>query len=258
MVGMYNILPEPLVDENLQRDLGNFTALGPSNRPCCKVAGVCKGHFHFGIQLGKGCLGQIDFPADSQTFCNRKPQRNGGDGLDVGSHIVAHRSIATRHRPDKQPILIVQYNRDTVDFLLNDNPHVLADLGLCLLNPGKQLSITVGLVEAEHRDGMGHLPQRRVEVAAHPLSRRIGTLEVGILCLQGNQPVEEPVVLQITDQRTVVHIIGFLIGGKLLDKCVDFMFKFIHGSDCKALRSPIASCGLVSLIALISRTWYLS
>ncbi len=176
MVALHHILGEPLVDKNLKRDLGHFAALDPSDCSRCKIAGIRKRNFQARIQCGKVRLGKVDFSSDSQIRFGRKSERYGCYGLDVGRHIIAHHAVAPCHRPDKQSILIVEYNRNSVDFFLDDNPHILADFRLGLLNPGEQLPITVRLIQAEHRNGMRNFAEGRVEVASHPLGRRVGTL----------------------------------------------------------------------------------
>ena len=79
---------------------------------------------------------------------------------------------------------------------------------------------------------MDYLGELTAEVTTDALGRGIGKPELREFFLQATEPVEQPVIFQVTHQRTVIHIIGLLIlpktGGQLHDLFKQGLFVFFH------------------------------
>ena len=95
----------------------------------------------------------------TRHFCLQR-QRNATDGAHVGGDVLSAHAIATRHPTHEQAVPVVQGDAQPVDLQLGDIGHrrtriQIQPLPHSIVERG-QLRLVVGVVQAEHRDGMVH------------------------------------------------------------------------------------------------------
>ena len=80
------------------------------------------------------------------------------------------------------------------------------------------LAAVEGVGEREHRDAVDHLGERRGRRGPHPLRRRVGGDEAGVLLLQRHQLAHEGVVLVVRDLRIVEDVVAVVVAADPFSK----------------------------------------
>ena len=227
-VGLLPPLPEPLVDEDLERDFRDLTTLVAPDGAGGEVAGVGVGNLHLSVDLVEGGLRQVDLSPHRHRGGRGNREGHARDGLHVLGHIVADEAVAPRKGAVEQTVFVVEDDRDAVDLLLDDDADLLLPLLFGLLNPREQLGGAIRFVQAEHRDGVFALGERGVEVAAHPLCRAVRLPQFRVGRFQGDQAVEEAVVFEVADLAVSIDIVGALVFGEEGAQTDDLCFGIMH------------------------------
>ena len=146
-------------------------------------------------------------------------QRNGPDRPDIGGHVVADLAVAAGGPRYEHPIDVPQTHRQAVDLVLDD---VVIIRGVQLLADPlierPELVGTVGVVHAEHGDGVAHgreFPQRP---AGHALGGRVRRDDLRVLGLQGLELREEPVIVLIADLGLILNVVQKIVPADLTPK----------------------------------------
>ena len=202
---------EALVDEDFERDSGGLAALHPAQRACREVAGIGVRFGHRRIDLGEPPERKEDLAAGCEGDVFREAQGHRTDGLHVGRDVVAHQPVAPRDRPGQDALFVVENDRGAVDLLLADEREPLPRAPGRLFDPRGDLGVRVGLVEAQHGQGVRHLGKLLCEVRSDPAAGRVGHGEIGVLGLETHQLVEEPVVLAVGNERPVEDVVSVLV-----------------------------------------------
>ena len=165
----------------------------------------------------KRAIRQVDLAANLET-CRRdaaQAQRNRPDGPDVDRHVFALHAIAAGDAPDEAAVLIGQRDAESVDLQLRDVgdarvgveaqalPHPLVERA--------QLALVVGVVEAQQRLGMGDGREALCGPPRHPLRRRLGRDEQGMLDLERHEFAHERVELGVGDLGIGVDVVALFV-----------------------------------------------
>ena len=89
---------------------------------------------------------------------------------------------------------------------------MVADPGL----PGPQLLLVAGVAEREHLLGVLDLLEAVQRRRAHPLGRRVGGAQLGVIGLDRAQLVEQGVVGVVADDRVVEDVVAAVVLRQLL------------------------------------------
>ncbi len=153
----------------------------------------------------------------------REAQRQAGQGAQVGGHVLAADPVAARRPAHQSPVLIEQAHGQAIQLGLGavgDRP-VHAQTFPHPAVERLHLGRAEGIVQRQHRLGVGHAAKGRGRRAAHALGRRIGCDQVRPACLQGLQLAHQDVVLGIADFRRIQHVIAVIVvadrGAQALD-----------------------------------------
>ena len=167
---------------------------------------------------------QVDLAADDDGLAAGDAQRNLADCLGVIGDIVAPFPVAAGQRAAEQSILIIQYDGQTVDFILDDQ-FAVRKLGPGFVDPGRHLAGAVRLVQAEYGNKMFFLRERLIEVGANPLAWRIRLPVLRVAAFQGQQFIEQGVVLGVADKRLGLDVILVLMTAQFLAQFLDTLLR---------------------------------
>ena len=178
----------------------------------------------FPIQLLKGVQRQEDLPShlDRPPFAplaaqSRHMERHRPYGTNVGGDVLAPQSVASGDSPNQRSILEGQGQAEAVDLELTDEAGPAAR-GRLLDPPVKvqQLAFRVGIVQAQHREGVLHRHHSLGGLPSDPLGGRIGSDQLGMGRLQSPELPHELVELPIGNLGVVQHVIAVLVVANLL------------------------------------------
>ena len=146
-----------------------------------------------------------------------QPQRNAADGADIGGNLFTAITVATRgcltqhaidvNQADCQPIKL------RANLIFNHiTRHHLAHTAV------KRLDIFVAesVIQRQHGCTVAERLEFRQRCAAHPLRRRIGRQQLGVLLLKPLKLGKQAVVFGIGDLRIVEDVIAVVVILKLL------------------------------------------
>ena len=220
-----------LVDENIQVPPGHHTRIKGSQGSCRGVARIGEERlpillplpieFLKGVQRQEDLPSHLDLPPLPLVAKRRHLERHRPYGADVGSDILAPEPVASGDSPNQRSVFEGQGQAEAVDLELADKSG-LAPRGRLPNAPVivQQLAFPVGIVQAQHREGVLHRRQPLGGLASHPLSGRIGSHQLGMGRLQALELPEELVELPIGDFGGVQHVVAVLVVANPLPQSV--------------------------------------
>ena len=141
-------------------------------------------------------------------------ERNRANGAHVHGDVCAARAIAARRAADQAAALVGQGDAQAVDLQLGDvRDRFVAQAGALpdAFIECAQLTLVVGIVEAEHGQEMLDGLEPFDRAAGDALGRRIGRDEIGMIRLEMLEFVQEPIELLVGHLRVVVDVIALLV-----------------------------------------------
>lgn len=182
------------------------------------------------LELG---VGHENFAAnfkDAGKMGAFEAERDGSDGASVGGDVVAAPTVAARGGQDQNRIFVAQADGDAVDFGLE---HVLDRGGFAeeLVDAGVEgfdFGFIVSVVDAHHGDGMLDGDEAVDGLAADPLGRGIGRLELGVGGFEVDELPHEAVEFLVADLGLGLDEIEIVVP---LDLFAEF-FDLLLGRGC--------------------------
>ena len=138
--------------------------------------------------------------------------RHGVDGAQVGSDVLAGRTIAACRAAHQQAVLVSQRNGQTIELRFGGVVHALPCQGFThTAVEVDQLALVHGLAQREHRHAMQHRFEARTRRAADALRRRVRRHQFGVCGLQRAKLVEARVVLGVRNLRCVEQVVAVVL-----------------------------------------------
>ena len=154
-----------------------------------------------------------------------KFQRNGTNRTHIVGHVITLHAIAPRDRLHQLAVHIRQRDAQSVIFHLGTDLEVLAFKTLLhTIVEVPDLTLIIGISQRQHRVFMRHSLERLVQVASHPLRRRV---RVGILRIEQLkifQTMHHLVKVIIRNRWLIQHIIIIIVLLQLLPELIYFFF----------------------------------
>jgi len=134
----------------------------------------------------------------------------------------------------ESPVLVDQFDGEAVEFRLGHHLERLAAEALRRpLPPFAEFPLVECVVEAEHGDAVADRAELLDRLSAHPLGRRLGDDEFGVLFLEFLEAPHQPVILGVGDFRLVEDVVAvvvvFDLSSEFFDFCHDLLWCFSHG-----------------------------
>ncbi len=143
----------------------------------------------------------------------RDAHGHGADRAQVGGDIFTHHAVAAGGALRKAPVAVVQHHRQAVDLGLQHKTgvrHALIHAQQPVV-PGAHPVQVEGVAQAEDGGRVAHLLEFLRYHRPGALGGRIGRDPLGVFGLDLAQPEHQPVVLGVTDQRLVEHVVAVVV-----------------------------------------------
>src|ERR1700704_5973983 len=125
-------------------------------------------------------------------FEDRK--RNRADGAYIQGDIFTYGTVAASDPAHQLPVVVAERERHAVQLELANVVHVLAAAELVYAPfPRPQFFFAVSVVERQHGRGVAYLDKSFTRLATHPLGRRVGRNQSGMLSFELLQLLHERV-----------------------------------------------------------------
>ena len=152
-------------------------------------------------------------------------QRNAANGLHIGCYVVTLHSIATRDGSHQLTLFVSERNGQAVILQLTANiKRFTAQSVAHTLIKGLHIGTIVGIGQRKHRIAVLHLLKIVIQVAAHPLRRRIGIKHLRMTRFELHQLSHQVVELLVTDFRLVFYIIQMIVAMQFIAQLKDSRF----------------------------------
>jgi len=169
----------------------------------------------------------------------RQALRDVLDGADVGRHVLTGDAIAPRGAEDQGALLIAERHREAVYLRLSRQHESLAGLppeeAVDLLQEIADILFVESVLERKHGHGVAHDREAPGRRGAHPLARRIRSLQLGKPDLDGEIAQPQRVVFGVGDERRVVLIVAPVMLGDLARQALQFASCLLGGQRLQRL-----------------------
>jgi hypothetical protein len=180
------------------------------------VAGVGEGGIAGGFAGGVEGLkiGAVhdDFATNLEGFGLGRGQGYGADGAGVGGDVFAGRSVAAGEGLEELTVFVSQGEGEAVEFEFAVVEGLFGgeEFGDAAVEVA-EFAFMEGVVEAEHRGGMGRLEEALAGLAADALGGGIGGTEVGVGVFEVEELAEELVVGGVGDFGLIEDVIEVFV-----------------------------------------------
>jgi len=211
-----------VVDETVQRAVGDDPRIELTDRPRGRISGIRKGFLPgfdaFAVVFPKAVFRHEHLTADSQPGGRVAAEslRDRPNPAGLCGHVVARLAVAAGRRADEPAVLVEQFDRDAVEFRLTDVVDILwverriAEPAGGAVGELPYVGCLATLGDREHRRGVFDRLKFVNRLAADAVGRAVGRGEIK-LGFERLEAVEQLIVNAVGDQRVVVDVIAVVV-----------------------------------------------